>query len=114
MAGQRFVKRWLLQNSGSVPWTGRVMRCMDGDIVVARRNAQGELVPLFTPGLTAVKSQVPVPDTKPGQTAEISAEFIAPELPCNVLSLWRMHTSEGTLCFPQHSGLWCRVTVMTA
>ena len=111
-AGQRFVKRWLLQNSGRVTWRGRVLRCMDGDIVVARRNLVGELVPLFTPGLKAVESQVPVSDTKPGQTVEIAAEFIAPELPCDVLSSWKMHTASGKLCFPKHSGIWCRVSVM--
>lgn len=113
-AGQRFVKRWLLQNTGRVAWRGRVLRCMDGDIVMARRNKAGELMLLFTPGLKAVESQVPVPDTKPGQTVEIAAEFIAPELPCDVLSSWKMHTASGKLCFPEHSGIWCRVTVMAA
>lgn len=111
-AGQRFVKRWLLQNSGRVAWSGRVLRCMDGDIVVARRNKAGDLVPLFTPGLKAVECQVLVPDTKPGQAAEIAAELVAPALPCDVLSLWKMHTASGKLCFPEHSGIWCRVSVM--
>jgi transcriptional regulator with XRE-family HTH domain len=111
-AGQRFVKCWLLQNTGRVAWRNRVLACMDSEIVVARKGADGVLVPLFAPGLKPVESSVAVPDTQPGGTAEISVEFVAPMLPCDTLSLWKMKTAKGTLSFPEHSGIWCRVSVM--
>ena len=112
MAGQRFVKRWLLKNSGDVSWVGRRMRCVDQDIVVAQRGPGGELVPLFTPGLTAIQPEVQIATTHPGETVEISVDFTAPILPCDTLSLWKMVTERGALCFPKHAGIWCRVSVM--
>ena len=112
MAGQRFEKRWLLQNTGSISWRNRRLRCMDHEIVVARRRADGALVELFAPGLTATRPEVIISDTKPGETVEIAVEFTAPLLPCDTLSSWKMVKTDGELCFPEHSGIWCRVSVM--
>lgn len=111
-AGQRFVKCWLLQNTGRVAWRNRILVCMDTEIVVARKGADGVLVPLFAPGLKPMESSVAIPDTQSGHTAEISVEFVAPMLPCDTLSLWKMKTAQGSLSFPEHSGIWCRVSVM--
>ena len=36
MAGQRFKKVWRIQNRGEVQWTGRKLRCVDAELVVAR------------------------------------------------------------------------------
>ena len=112
MAGQRFEKRWLLQNTGTVSWRNRILRCMDHEIVVARKGADGTLIQLFAPGLKATQSEIVIADTNPGGTVEIAVEFTAPLLPCDTLSSWKMVTADGTLCFPEHSGIWCRVSVM--
>lgn len=112
MAGQRFEKRWLLQNTGRIAWRNRRMRCMDHQIVIARKASDGALTQIFAPGLSATQSEVAVADTQPGETLEITVEFTAPTLPCDTLSLWKMVTFDGALCFPEHSGIWCRVSVM--
>ena len=112
MAGQRFEKRWLLQNTGSVSWQNRKLRCMDHEIVVARKGADGTLIQLFIPWLKATQSEIVIADTNPGGTVEIAVEFTAPVLPCDTLSSWKMVAEDGTLCFPEHSGIWCRVSVM--
>ncbi|MBS0315281.1 MAG: hypothetical protein JSS05_13995 [Proteobacteria bacterium] len=54
-----------------------------------------------------------VPRTESGETAEISVVLRAPLLPCDTISRWKMVDAEGWLCFPEHSGLWCAVSVVS-
>ena len=116
LAGQRFKKTWAIQNTGGVAWIGRRFRCVDSDLVSARwlvRNGERVLVPDLTPGLVPSKHEVPVPRTDSGDTAEISVTFRAPLLPCDTISRWKMVDAEGKLCFPEHSGVWCAVSVVS-
>lgn len=71
------------------------------------------LEPDIAPGLTTSKAEVKVPRTESGETAEISVVFRAPLLPCDTISRWKMVDAEGWLCFPEHSGLWCAVSVVS-
>ena len=41
MAGQRFKNVWRIQNRGEVQWTGRKLRCVDAELVVARWEETG-------------------------------------------------------------------------
>lgn len=115
MAGQRFVKTWALQNTGTVDWRGRKLRCVDAEIVMARwekRRGRRVLVSDVTPGLKPEKQEVAIPRTTSGESVKVSVTFRAPELPCDVASRWKMIDAEGELCFPKHAGVWCAVSVV--
>ncbi|MGM0412518.1 MAG: NBR1-Ig-like domain-containing protein [Pseudomonadota bacterium] len=102
-------KIWSVQNIGTVPWEGRRLRCMDETLEVFTR--QGDQLSVAPP-LQPVSQEVPVPDTTPGETAEIAADFIAPPMPGAVVSYWKMVDAEGRICFPDATGLWIRVEVV--
>ncbi len=115
MAGQRFKKTWLLQNTGVVPWVGRKLRCFDSELVMARWamvNGKRTLVPEITPGLIPTSRTVAIARTESGATTEVSVTFRAPPLPCDTASRWRMVDAKGELCFPEHAGLWRAVSVL--
>lgn len=116
MAGQRFKKTWAVQNTGGVPWVNRRFRCVDSELVSARwvtQRGKRVLEPDLAPGLSPTKTEVKVPRTESGEIAEISVMFRAPLLPCDTISRWKMVDANGELCFPQHSGLWCMVSVVS-
>lgn len=108
LPGQRFVKTWELQNVGYMAWQGRLLRCMDEEVVVYSRS--GEILRLAQPLQPAVL-QVPVPDTQPGKTVQLSVEFTAPNSPGTVLSYWKMVFADGALCYPAARGVWVKVLV---
>ncbi|MFP4695201.1 NBR1-Ig-like domain-containing protein [Thiohalospira sp.] len=102
-------KIWSIQNVGTVPWSGRRMRCMDETLEVFTREGESLRV---APPLQPVTEEVPVPDTEPGETVEVTADFVAPPTPGTVISYWKMVDAEGRLCFPDSTGLWVRVQVI--
>jgi transcriptional regulator with XRE-family HTH domain len=115
MAGQRFVKTWAIQNTGNVEWRGRKLKCIDSELVTARwvkKYGKRVLVPDVSPGLKPEKTEVSIPRTASGESVKVSVTFRAPELPCDVISRWKMVDRGGELCFPQHSGLSCVVSVV--
>ena len=115
MAGQRFKKVWRIQNTGDVQWTDRKLRCFDSELVVARWEKRGSrrvLVEEFSPRLIPIRREVAIAATAPGHTVEIAVTFKAPELPSDTISRWKMVDATGALCFPEHSGLWCAVSVV--
>jgi transcriptional regulator with XRE-family HTH domain len=87
--GEWFEKEWRVKNSGKVPWVGRQLE------------RQG---PLTGPGLITSLRYVPIPDTKPGEVATISAGLQAPSYDCTSIAYFKMvrTTKEGltALCFP--------------
>jgi transcriptional regulator with XRE-family HTH domain len=111
LASTRFVKRWLIQNAGTVPWLNRRLVCYDTEYVMARRLSNGTLEEIGSPLLTPLSRELPIPDTQPANTVELSVEFYAPDLPCDALSMWKMVDERGVLCFPDRVGVWCRVHV---
>lgn len=109
--GERFVKSWEIQNIGNVPWENRFLICIDEEIIVATRS--GETVNIAHSLIPTVK-RVPVPFTAPGEMTVVSVEFTAPDSPGTVLSYWKSVFADGSLCFPNSSGLWVKVRVSTA
>lgn len=98
--GEYFTKEWRIRNSGKVPWVGRQLE------------RQG---PLTGPGLITSPRYVPVPDTKPGKVAIISAKLRAPSYDCTSIAYFKMMrtTKEGltALCFPSDYQLGLDVLV---
>jgi transcriptional regulator with XRE-family HTH domain len=95
--GQFFTKTWRIRNSGSVPWQGRQLE------------RQG---PLTGPGLITSQRYVPMPDTQPGEIAEIEAILKAPGYDCSSIAYFKMADAEGALCFPDSYQLGLDVLVM--
>jgi len=94
--GEVFEKVWQLRNSGSVPWAGR------------RLERQG---PLTGPGLITSLRYVDVPDTQPGEVAEITAPLKAPTYDCTSIAYFKMVDAEGALSFPDSYQLGLDVLV---
>jgi hypothetical protein len=94
--GQVFEKTWRVKNSGSVPWQGR------------RLERQG---PLTGPGLITSLRYVEVPDTEPGEVAEITAVLKAPTYDCTSIAYFKMVGAEGALSFPDSYQLGLDVLV---
>ena len=117
MVAQRFTKTWELQNIGTVPWVARHLQCIDSDLVTTRWQTPADggarvLVPLDTPWLTPDAWRVAVPDTAVGENVKVSVTFTAPAQACDTISRWKMVTADGDLCYPQHVGLSCAVSVV--
>lgn len=86
LPGAPFTKTWRIRNVGGVPWRGRQLE------------RQG---PLTGPGLiTSLERFVPIPDTDPGEIAEITAEMRAPTYDCTSIAYYKMIDASGNLCFP--------------
>lgn len=115
LAGQSFVKTWMLQNTGTVPWMGRKLRCVDSGLVTARwvvRSGRRVLVEDISPGLKPTRTSVAIPSTESGKSVSVSVKFRSPMLPCDAISRWKMVAEDGELCFPEHTGVWCAVSVV--
>jgi transcriptional regulator with XRE-family HTH domain len=94
--GQVFEKTWRVRNSGTVAWEGRQLE------------RQG---PLTGPGLITSLRYVDVPDTAPGELAEITAPLKAPTYDCTSIAYWKLVDAAGRLCFPDSYQLGLDVLV---
>lgn len=94
--GAPFTKMWRIRNVGSVPWHRR------------RLERQG---PLTGPGLITSPRYVAVPDTEPGEIAEISAPLKAPTYDATSIAYFKMVDEDGFLCFPDEHQLGLDVLV---
>lgn len=116
LAGQPFVKTWMLQNTGTVPWLNRKLQCMDSEFVSARWTQQGRkrvLVEDVAPGIKPTRKSVAIPVTASGASVKVSVTFQAPLLPADAISRWKVVDESGALSFPQHSGVSCAVSVVS-
>ena len=110
LPGQKFLKTWEVHNVGKIAWEDRFLQCMDEEIVVYSRT--GETLTLAN-NLVPKNNKIPVPFTKPGESAKLSVSFTAPDILGTVLSYWKSVFADGSLCFPKAQGLWCKVRVTT-
>lgn len=98
--GEWFQKEWRINNSGTVPWKGRLLE------------RQG---PLTGPGLITSERFVEIPDAKPGKMTTITAKLRAPSYDCSSIAYFKMvrTTKEGltALCFPSDYQLGLDVLV---
>jgi Ig-like domain-containing protein len=94
--GEFFTKTWQIRNSGRVPWKGR------------RLERQG---PKTGPGLITSERYYPIPDTEPGQIAEIPVLLKAPTYDSTSIAYFKMVDAEGFLCFPNRYQLGLEVIV---
>lgn len=101
-AGEEFEKKWEFQNTGDIPWIGRKLILADGHLED----------PVMLGALMPIMQEVPISPTNPGETTEVAVVFKAPRFPCTTVSYWKMIDGDGELCFPDLTGLYCRVRVV--
>lgn len=91
-----FVKTWRVKNIGNVVWKDRYLKRM-------------------TPPSSLICSSpamVPIPETRPGETIDISVTFKTPHLPGSCRTDWKTSDDRGNLYFPDMHGLFSIVTVV--
>lgn len=90
-----YVKTWRVKNVGNVPWKNRFLM---------RITPASKL-------LCSSPSMVPIPDTMPGETVDISVTFVTPHLPGSCRTDWKTADDRGNLYFPEMHGLYSIVVV---
>lgn len=98
LPGEAFRKVWEFQNMGNVPWRGRRLVRVDDEYVLARRTEDG-LRAVLSPSLASLHREIGIPDTLPGQPAQIGLDFSAPTETCTVASVWRIEDAQGRPCY---------------
>lgn len=84
-----FTKSWRLYNAGTVPWVGRRLI---------------RVGPATSYGLVRSPPWVPIADTEPDSTVDISVTVRAPAVETSHCEpRWKMADSDGLLCFPDLS-----------
>lgn len=75
-AGEKFIKTWELQNTGTCPWTNYTVKFSNGDAINA---------PLSTP----------VPDTAPNNKVQVSMELTAPTADGRYTGYFTLNNANG-------------------
>jgi len=94
--GQRFTKKWELQNTGVVGWAGRYLAPSGSKT-----------------GSCSYPRRVRIPATKPGHKVVISVPVIAESTPGLCFVTWKMVNGSGALYFPGYLGIWFEVKIST-
>jgi hypothetical protein len=95
VAGRPFTKVWRLKNVGSVAWHDRYLQVAGGTTV-----------------LCSSPDRIPVPDTEPGRLTEVRVSVIPRGTGiCHVL--WKMVDARGALVFPERTGVYYQVRVIS-
>ena len=92
----RYEKIWRVKNTGTVIWKNRYLK---------RVTPASDLV-------CASPAMVPIPETLPGQTINISVTFMTPHLPGSCRTDWKTSDKRGNLYFPEMHGLFSVVNVV--
>ena len=90
-----FVKTWRVKNIGNVTWKNRYLM---------------RTTPAF-PLLCSSPSMVPIPETAPGETVDISVTFVTPHLPGTCRTDWKTADDRGNFYYPEMHGLFSIVVV---
>lgn len=87
---EKFEHVWLIRNDGRVPWNNRRLIC-------TTKQSQSIKIDVY---------EVDVPDTNPGETAEISMTVDARGNEGSFTSIWIMEDAMGNNCFPNERWLF--------
>ena len=86
---EKFDHVWLIRNDGKVPWRDRRLVCLT-------KEGQSIKTDVY---------EVDVPDTNPGETAEVILQVDARGKEGTFTSTWEMEDSAGNNCFPSEKWL---------
>lgn len=91
-----FEKTWRVKNIGTVVWKDRYLKRMTP----------------FSDLLCSSPAMVPIPETHPGETIDLTVTFETPHLPGSCRTDWKTSDARGNLYFPDMHGLFSIVTVV--
>lgn len=96
--GEEVEKQWRLRNAGRVAWHGRLLE---------------RVGPASGPGVISSPRRVPIKDTEPGDTVDVTVALHAPALPGSAMAYWQMVHADGRPCFPDRyaQGIYVQLTV---
>lgn len=110
---QQFTKVWNLKNIGKTTWVNRRLICVDDQLQVSNNIDNIDNIKVNVQrGLKPLQTIINIPKTEPGETVQISIDFLAPSYPCSVISYWKSIDEKGEFCFPDKEGLSCHVKVI--
>lgn len=95
--GERFTKKWEIQNIGSVKWENRFL--------VRQGLSKGR-------GRFHGPERIRVPYTRAGERCIISVQLIAPDEPGSCTEDWKMVDEDGRLMFPNLTPLFISIDVI--
>jgi hypothetical protein len=84
-AGSTMTKIWRLKNAGAVPWKGYSLRRLD----LTQQADQCQTIP-----------DVPIMDTRPGETVDIRTDITTPRKPGLCYGRFKMVDASGAVVFP--------------
>ena len=87
---EKFDHVWLIRNDGKVPWRDRRLVCLT-------KESQSIKTDVY---------EIDVPDTDPGETAEVIIQVDARGNENTFTSTWKMEDSSGNDCFPSEKWLF--------
>ena len=92
-AGEKFTKTWKLQNTGTCKWTGYTVAFVSGDKMEA-------------------PASVPVPETEPKATVEVSVDLVAPANDGSFTGDFELRNAAGqVLPIGTERSFWVKITV---
>ncbi|MBN2119303.1 MAG: hypothetical protein JW730_22215 [Anaerolineales bacterium] len=92
-AGEKFTKTWKFQNTGGCPWTGYTVAFVSGDRMEAR-------------------DSVPVPETEPKASVEVSVDLIAPADDGSYTANFELRNAQGrSIPVGTESTFWVKIIV---
>jgi transcriptional regulator with XRE-family HTH domain len=112
--GQEFEKVWEVVNLGTEAWVGWHLQCVDEHLSV--HTLPGDEYYKGTGvqyGLFPLKSRIPIPETQPGEHIRLHVQFRAPDVACTAISHWKSVNAQGEIVFPNLTGLYCMVKVVS-
>lgn len=112
LQAEAFTKTWAIQNVGAVPWKNRHLLRVDSEVVFCTREHNGALKEMVSSHLRCTKNMVAIPDALPGETVQVSADFLAPSEHASVASVWRPVDAEGRFIYSKNFYLQAVVTVI--
>lgn len=81
---KKITHTWVIHNMGSNVWTGRYLKCIDGDDVSIRPS----------------KKTIPIPDVNPTEIIKLSVEYDSRGKENKAMSVWKMMDLNDQDCFP--------------
>lgn len=91
-----YEKIWRVKNTGTLVWKDRYL---------VRTTPASSLV-------CSSPTRVPIPETQPGETIDISVTFRTPYLPGSCRTDWKTADKDGNIYFPDMHGLYSIVVVV--
>ncbi|WP_019673973.1 NBR1-Ig-like domain-containing protein [Psychrobacter lutiphocae] len=111
---ERFSKTWRIQNTGDTVWENRKLVCQNTNDPLNHEDCLNKFNSLFNFHIIPLQTSIPIPLVKPGETVDLTVEFIAPSVPASVFSYWRIVDENDELCFPESIGVYLQVQVVSA